>query len=1073
MILTPDSSSSSGTPQPSGWFAQCSRLTATKSWWQFGLIFAVTLGLSAVALTDFTIAIDNDGWISRGTTIAKRSTQYFILQDNADDLALTGRDNDDLWNALVTEVQPNFSDSPTEEDENDTRRRRELSRHLQDSSSSSTTMACRDELFQDARILEESYHLAPLWKTTTSSSSILEPNVVSSICQAELNTLSVLFDHDLCVRDCVDPDNKCLAPYSIVWFARLQVKDYQSALSCNDLATAWSKIRTEIEDALVVCVREIKETYTTDGTFVLPGSCPDGFSTALVEETFDETTRVSQHSVSIFPTVWDESNKKETTEKLYNLVDELDHGDDLIEGAYDNERQSLGIYMTDIAVQSDMILAMGSGVITSVAILLHTKSPWITLVGLFQIILSFPTSYFLYTFVFGLSFFPFLNFIGVFVVFALGADDVFVAMDKWKNARLDYPTASTTEIAAIALPDAAGAMLLTTTTTAVAFFATAICPVAPLKCFAIFCGLLVVLDYILCVLLVFPALCIYDKANLKAASEEKKSLCCNLSCGGKKKKKPKTNDDASVAVVPQDDSAHAAHVTLDDADNQSLIRRILLGYYRVFHKLRWIIFAACLIGTVVSGIFAAGLQLPADSEVRLLGEDVEFEKAFYWRQELLTTTLDKASGAPTALCWGVEPADTGNYFDPKSGSLLVLDEDFDPAPTASQEYLLNFCEEFFNQPFASRIAQDFVCPMNELDQWLQDNANNNGNSNNDAYAESCEGATGLPLPEENFHACAAAWSIDTGSTTMLQRNGTTIEAIFFYYTGRVRVDSPYAELKDEWNLVEDYLRGTDAPDPSVSGVFAASIDFWWFDTNGSMLRSAYQSAGIALAFSGFVVLLSSRSFILTLFALITIAYVLVSTTAMLVATGWTLGFLESICFAILIGISCDFVLHFCHAYAHLPGNVSREVRTQYALIRMGPSILAAAVTSICAAAIMLFTVVSFFQQFATILFYTIIQATIGSFVVFTAFCDCIGPSHPTALFDKYFNCCNKNKTDGETSKVVPVVVAPQKEEPVNNNNYNSGDVIMVVDEEMIERQTSSDPTKTHLYHIESEDEHSC
>merc|ERR1712110_59083 len=152
------------------------------------------------------------------------------------------------------------------------------------------------------------------------------------------------------------------------------------------------------------------------------------------------------------------------------------------------------------------------------------------------------------------------------------------------------------------------------------------------------------------------------------------------------------------------------------------------------------------------------------------------------------------------------------------------------------------------------------------------------------------------------------------------------------------------------------------------------------------------------------------SFVLTIFALITISYVLFSTTAMLVASGWTLGFLESICFAILIGISCDFVLHFCHAYAHLPGSVSRETRTKYALIRMGPSILAAAFTTIASAAIMLFTVVSFFQQFATILFFTIIQATVGSFVVFTAFADCIGPSNPTALFDKYVPCCKSNAT---------------------------------------------------------------
>ena len=89
----------------------------------------------------------------------------------------------------------------------------------------------------------------------------------------------------------------------------------------------------------------------------------------------------------------------------------------------------------------------------------------------------------MYTFIARLEFFPFLNFIGVFVVFALGADDVFVAVDKWKNARLEDPEGTVEDVAAVALPDAAGAMFLTTITTAVAFFATAICPVVRMKIF--------------------------------------------------------------------------------------------------------------------------------------------------------------------------------------------------------------------------------------------------------------------------------------------------------------------------------------------------------------------------------------------------------------------------------------------------------------------------------------------------------------------------------------------------------------------------------------------------------------
>jgi hypothetical protein len=56
---------------------------------------------------------------------------------------------------------------------------------------------------------------------------------------------------------------------------------------------------------------------------------------------------------------------------------------------------------------------------------------------------------------------PFLNFIAVFVLFALGADDVFVAVDKWKNARIDHPDATTEQISIVALPDAAFSMLQT------------------------------------------------------------------------------------------------------------------------------------------------------------------------------------------------------------------------------------------------------------------------------------------------------------------------------------------------------------------------------------------------------------------------------------------------------------------------------------------------------------------------------------------------------------------------------------------------------------------------------------
>ena len=242
-----------------------------------------------------------------------------------------------------------------------------------------------------------------------------------------------------------------------------------------------------------------------------------------------------------------------------------------------------------------MSLAMGSAMVTGLAIIIHTRSLFLTGIGLLQIVLSFPLAYFTYALVAQLEFFPFLNFIGVFVVFALGAGDIFVAVDKWKNARLDHPTASTEQVAALALPESAGAMFLTTITTAIAFFGTAICPVAPIKLFAVFCGLLILFDYIMCVLLVFPALCIYDR---KRGSSDKPNCCITCHCCRR---------------------FEAGGVRGDDEDAKpSLIRRVLLGFYGILHKFRYLFLVACAAGLGISIYFATTLELPTSAEVSML-----------------------------------------------------------------------------------------------------------------------------------------------------------------------------------------------------------------------------------------------------------------------------------------------------------------------------------------------------------------------------------------------------------------------------------------------------------------------
>lgn len=298
-------------------------------------------------------------------------------------------------------------------------------------------------------------HLWPIWQTKGSSTSALDPQVIRDLCVAEESTQALLLADGLCFG-C--GDGRCLPPYSLVFFARLTVQDSSFSLTCDELSAAFANYVEAVEVEIHACVADLKGSYK-DGED-LPESCPFGFSPTLIDERFSSENNIIRYTSSIFASSND-------TEALYEKASEYDRAgwSSVVQGAYDTQYEDFVGYKLDDSLTNDMILAMASAGIVAIAILVHTRSPWITGVGLLQIILSFPLAYFIYSLIARLEFFPFLNFIGVFVVFALGADDVFVAVDKWKNARLEHKSATTEDIAAIALPDAAGAMFLTTVCT--------------------------------------------------------------------------------------------------------------------------------------------------------------------------------------------------------------------------------------------------------------------------------------------------------------------------------------------------------------------------------------------------------------------------------------------------------------------------------------------------------------------------------------------------------------------------------------------------------------------------------
>lgn len=152
---------------------------------------------------------------------------------------------------------------------------------------------------------------------------------------------------------------------------------------------------------------------------------------------------------------------------------------------------------------AQMLLAVGVFVIVYFLILYHTGSFWITSCGFLQIFMAFFWGFTFYTVVLWREFFPFLNLVSLFLIIGIGADDLFVYVDAWKQSFAIIP--SRTPLAnrlSWTMRRAGSAMLVTTITTTASFFANIISPVTSLKGFGLFTGLVIFSDFLLMLIFV-------------------------------------------------------------------------------------------------------------------------------------------------------------------------------------------------------------------------------------------------------------------------------------------------------------------------------------------------------------------------------------------------------------------------------------------------------------------------------------------------------------------------------------------------------------------------------------------
>lgn len=180
-----------------------------------------------------------------------------------------------------------------------------------------------------------------------------------------------------------------------------------------------------------------------------------------------------------------------------------------------------------------MVWAFGSMTFVYFYMSFHLSSFFLSAVALLTIVCSMPLSMVLYWYIFQIDYYSSLHVLVLFIVIGIGADDVFVFVDAWKQSAA-YPgvNESLEKRMAYTFRRAAKAMAVTSSTTAVAFLANAFSKLMPVKAFGLWAAILIPVNYILIILL-FPAFLAFWERKVRDKCCVCKR-CCKCCCKNQK-----------------------------------------------------------------------------------------------------------------------------------------------------------------------------------------------------------------------------------------------------------------------------------------------------------------------------------------------------------------------------------------------------------------------------------------------------------------------------------------------------------------------------------------------------------
>ena len=592
-------------------------------------------------------------------------------------------------------------------------------------------------------------------------------------------------------------------------------------------------------------------------------------------------------------------------------------------------------------------------------------------VGFCEIVLSIPMAWFFAETIFQVDYFSSLNPLCLFIVAAIGADDIFVFMDAYKQSAFKGAKLNRdlkTRLSYV-YRRAGTAMLITSATTCSAFLCTVASPIASTKSFGIFAALVILMDYILVMSMFCTAVVIYHDYF----ENPRVSCCAHCVC--------QCCCPCVPVIAPDERSTAKARAGKNDDVRQDRITEFYKGPFTDFvldPVKRFSSMAVLFCWLCVAFYFMLQLE-PTKKSEEFLDDEHPLQKAITILNEGFPVASDDR-GAKMYFIWGVDDVN-------REGVNQMIKDDYIGKPTFDDSFVLTpACQEKIDSyvqavrldvdgkydPYVKNTASGLavVSWLDEFKDWI-----NGGGS---SLFEDCvrnpqkQGYT-FPVGADDIGEAIARFAYEPScsddkpypgalmiETYSDMSRGTGLLGTPFGFDGenlKVSAISLESSVLDPWSEIAEtkameqytfFMAEANVIDNLMAAdcgpVMMTDIDQKYVIMNNQKIfrTSAVSGAMIGCVIAFFVILISTYNFFVAAFATFSILCVLISVVGAVTMAGWTLGTITAILISILAGFSVDYVVHLAHAFCETPGD--KETRVKGAFADMGVSVMSGMLT---------------------------------------------------------------------------------------------------------------------------------